>query len=323
MRFLAAASSMAALALLFVAAPSAQAPQVPAAISPFPRGLSGTIAFQSDLRSPGNPDGRIRIYTINLGTGAVTALTSATAWDDEQPQWSPDGSRIAFKSNRNGADNYDLYVMDADGRNLTRITNHPAHDHDPSWLPDGQSLVFSSARDSRSDLYRVWLSDLRVDRLTDHFEGRAIMPNVSPDGGWVAFAAQTLPSPWGWDYQIHVLELATKQTWPFDESGPACWPKWSPDAQSIAHVSFKREPTVIQTLNSFGLAPTPLAGDPVRWHYYPDWSPDGRLLAVSVSPEHHEGEDWDLAIVDPSRSMPYQRLTTGAGNDRLPDWRPR
>ena len=66
-----------------------------------------------------------------------------------------------------------------------------------------------------------------------------------------------------------------------------------------------------------------MAGEPARWHYYPDWSPDNRLLAISISPEHHEGEDWDLAIVDPTRAMPLQRLTTGAGNDRLPDWKPR
>ena len=171
-------------------------------------------------------------------------------------------------------------------------------------------------------MYRVWLSDLRVERLTDHFEGRAIMPNVSPDGAWVAFVAQTLPQAGGWTYQVHVLELATKMTWPFDESGPACWPSWSPDGQSIAHVSLRQEPSVIQTLSSFGTSPEPVAGDPTRWHYYPDWSPDGRLLAVSVSPAHHEGEDWDLALVDPSRVMPFERLTTGPGNDRLPDWRP-
>jgi Tol biopolymer transport system component len=298
-------------------------PQLPTAVSPFPRGLLGTIAFQSDFRSAGNPDGHVRIYTLDLATGVIAALNSASNWDDENPRWSPDGTRIAFKSTRNGQTNYDLYVMDADGHNPVRVTDHPAHDHDPAWLPDGESLVFSSARDSRADLYRVWLSDRRVERLTDHFEGRAIMPSVSADGGWVAFAAQTLPQLGGWTFQIHVLELATKLTWAFDESGPACWPNWSPDGQSIAHVSLNREPSVIQTLNSFGTSPQPLAGDPARWHYYPDWSPDGRLLAVSVSPEHFEGEDWDLAIVDPSRATPYQRLTTGSGNDRLPDWRPR
>ena len=310
----------AALALLCAAALRAQTPQGPTPFSPFPRGLSGTLAFQSDVVTVANPGGRNRMYTIDVASGRIAALPNASTTDDENPRWSPDGRRIAFKSNRHG--NYDLFVMDADGRNLRRITDHPEHDHDPAWLPDGESLVFTSERDSRADLYRVWLSDLRVDRLTDHFVGRAIMPNVSPDGHWVAFTAQTLPVEGGWTYQIHVLEMATLQTWPFDESGPACWPTWSPDGHSIAHVWLGSEPSQIQTLNSFGASPQRVAGDTVRWHYYPDWSPDSRLLAASVSPAHYEGQDWDLAVMDPSRNMPYQRLTRGSGNDRLPDWKP-
>ena len=54
---------------------------------------------------------------------------------------------------------------------------------------------------------------------------------------------------------------------------------------------------------------------------YGRFSPDGKWIAFSVSPEHHQGEDWDLAIVDPSRTQPARRLTTGTGNDRLPDWK--
>jgi len=304
-------------------ASAAYAQHGPAAVSPFPRGLSGTIAFQSDARSPGNPNGRVKIYTLELSGGAVAPLTSGD-WNDEQPRYSPDGRRIAFTSNRGGS--YNLYVMDADGRNAARLTDHGGNDRDPSWLPGGDSLVFSSDRDrgaGRSDLYQLFLPDNRVDRLTRFFEGNAIMPDVSPDGGWVAFAAQTLPFDGGWTWQIQVLEMATRSAWRFDESGPACWPKWSPDGQTIAHVSLLREPSSIQTLTSFGTSPQPITGDASRWLYYPDWSPDHRLLAVSTSPEHHDGEDWDLAIVDVSRVLPLQRLTTGAGNDRLPDWKPR
>jgi TolB protein len=311
-----------ALALLLLSA--SQVLAQPSAVSPFPRGLSGTLAFQSDKVTADNPAGRVRLYTIDLATGVVAALGSGGNWDDEQPRWSPDGRRVAFRSNRGGS--YNLYVMDADGRNLTRLTEHAGVDHDPAWLPDGESLVYSSDRDrggGRRDLYRLWLADGRVDRLTVFFDGWAIMPSVSPDGNWVAFAAQTLPQQGGWTWQIHVLEIATLMTWDFDESGPACWPSWSPDGSSIAHVVLDREPSAIQLLSSFGTSPQPVAGDPARWHYYPDWSPDGSLLAIAVSPEHHEGEDWDLAIADPARSMPFQRLTTGAGNDRLPDWKPR
>lgn len=311
------------LALLLALASPLAAQDGPTAVSPFPRGLSGTLAFQSDVRTTTNPNARQKIYTIDLSTGRVTALTREGDWHDEQPRWSPDGQRIAFKSTRGGSSN--LYVMDADGRNVTRLTNHGANDYDPSWLPDGQSMIFTSDRDrgtGRFDLYRLWLADGSVERLTNFFEGYAFMPSVSPDGNWVAFVATNFPVVDGWTNQVHVLELATRQTWPFN-TALGCWPNWSPDGQSIAHVSLVSEPSFIQTINSFGESPEPIPGEARRWHYYPDWSPDNQLLAIATSPEHHEGEDWDLAILDPTRALPVRRLTTGAGNDRLPDWKPR
>ena len=256
----------------------------------------------------------------------VAALGTGGNWDDEQPRWSPDGRRVAFKSNRGGS--YNLYVMDADGRNVSRLTNHAGNDHDPTWLPDGQSMVFTSDRDrgvGRNDLYRLWLADGRVDRLTVYFEG--IGDHAERLTGWqlgglrradVPIPNRTGPTRctcWSW---------RRGQTWPFDVTAPGCWPNWSP---------------TVNRSRMCGPAPTGrrasrwcrrsaprrvmVPGESSRWHYYPDWSPDSRLLAMSVSPEHHDGENWDLAIADPSRAMPFQRLTTGSGNDRLPDWKPR
>ena len=309
------------MALLLSAAASSQAPVLPEAVKPFPAGFSGTLVFQSDVAGPDNPHGRTRIYTMNLASGAIQVLTRGRDHRDEVPRWSPDGTRIAFKSNR-GSGNYDVWVMDANGANPVRITDHPANDHDPFWMPDGQSLIFSSERDSRSDLYRVWLSDRRVERLTRNFVGRAIMPNVSPDGRSVAFAAQTLARLQFWEFQVHVLDLATGRTRALDNTGGACWPSWSPDGRSIANVLLATEPSTIQVRNGDGSAPRTLRGDPELWHYYPEWSADGRWLAMSVSPAHHEGEDWDLAIAPADGSRPAQRLTKGRGNDRVPDWKP-
>ena len=308
------------LALLLSVGLQAQsaAPQV---ISPFPSGLSGTLAFHSDRGAPDNPDHRNHLFTIDLATGRVTQLTSGKDHHDQHPRWSPDGKRISFESTRQGGQ-FDLYVMDANGGNVTRVTDSPANDFDPIWMPDGQSLIFSSERDSRSDLYRVWLKDRKVDRLTNHFVGRAIMPNVSRDGRYVAFAAQTLQRLQFWEFQVHVLDLQTMQTRALDNSGGACWPSWSPDGKLIANVLMAKEPSTLQVRNADGSAARELAADAKRWAYYPDWSTDGTLIAFSVSPQHHQGEDWDLAIVAADGSRPVQKLTTGPGNDRLPDWKP-
>ena len=312
---------VAGLVMTTAVSASSQTPVLPQSVKPFPKGFSGTLVFQSDIAGPDNPQGRTRIYTMNLASGAIQVLTRGRDYRDEVPRWSPDGTRIAFKSNR-GSGNYDVWVMDANGANPVRITDHPANDHDPVWMPDGQSLIFSSERDSRSDLYRVWLSDRRVERLTRNFVGRAIMPDVSPDGRSVAFAAQTLARLQFWEFQVHVLDLATGRTRALDNSGGACWPSWSPDGRSIANVLLATEPSTIQIRNDDGSAPRTLRGDPALWHYYPKWSADGRWLALSVSPAHHAGEDWDLAVAPADGSRPPQRLTSGRGNDRVPDWKP-
>jgi len=309
------------LALLFPVALTAQSPaSVPSSATPFPTGLAGTLVFQSDRPGPDNPESRNHIFTIELASGKVTQLTSGRNHHDSNPRWSPDGKRIAFKSTRTGGQ-YDAYVMDANGANVTRITDHPAQDHDPVWMPDGQSVIISSTRDSREDLFRVYLADRRVERLTHHVVGRAIMPSISPDGKSVAFAAQTLQRLNFWDFQIHVLDLATGKSRALDAPGGTCWPSWSPDGRLIANVALHAEPSRLEIRTPAGEQSRELRPDPKRWHYYPDWSTDGRLIAFSVSPEHHKGEDWDLAIAAPDGSR-YQRLTTGPGNDRLPDWKP-
>jgi Tol biopolymer transport system component len=313
-----------ALAATPAASSASPAEPLPAVVSPFPAGLSGTLVFQSDR------GGRTKIYTLDLASGRVTALTSDQNYRDENPRWSPDGRQILFKSSRahhgpnaeSGTPDYDLYVMQADGSGVRRLTTDPANENEASWMPDGRSVVFSSDRDSRGDLYRLWLADGRVERLTRHFVGRAIMPAVSPDGQRVAFAAQTLNRGQFWLYQVHLLDLASGQTSPLAGGGGSCWPAWAPGGGRLAYVLLDTEPSAIEARDLPSGPSRKLVADRRLWSYYPDWSNDGRMIALSVSPEHHEGENWDLAIVPADGSGRYTALTTGPGNDRLPDWKP-
>ncbi|MGI8672924.1 MAG: TolB family protein [Luteitalea sp.] len=280
--------------------------------------------FQSDLA------GRPKIFSVDVATGEVRALTTGAEWRDESPRWSPDGQHIAFTSNRAhygaspeaGTPDLDVYVMRADGSEIRRVTTDPGNEHDPSWLPNGHELVVSSDRDSRGDLFRVRLADGQMDRLTHNFVGRAIMPAASPDGTRVAFAAQTLRVGEFWNFQVHVLDLASGRTEPVPASGGACWPSWSRDGRSLLLVQLDREPSALQRRDLASGQVQTVHADPRLWSYYPRTSPDGRWVALSVSPEHHDGENWDLALVSAEAPHTLVRLTAGPGNDRLADWRP-
>lgn len=82
------------------------------------------------------------IAVMNIDGSGFTRLTYEHG---EYPAWSPDSKRIAFASARDG--NYEIYVMNADGTNQTRITDNPAYDMSPSWSPDGAQIVFDTQRD--------------------------------------------------------------------------------------------------------------------------------------------------------------------------------
>ncbi|MCM3903894.1 MAG: hypothetical protein ND866_19500, partial [Pyrinomonadaceae bacterium] len=105
---------------------------------------SSRIAFDS------NRDGNSEIYVMNADGGDVQRLTNNSGFDF-LPKWSPDGTRIAFVSNRDepnpsacGNCNFEIYVMNADGSNQTRLTNNPSYDLSPEWSPDGTRIVFQS-----------------------------------------------------------------------------------------------------------------------------------------------------------------------------------
>ena len=101
------------------------------------------------LRYPAiSPDGRAIVFSFHgnlwkvAATGGIaTPLTVSTA-HNTMPVWSPDGSHIAFASDRNG--NFDVYVMPADGGEATRLTFHSADESPTSFTPDGKAVLFSA-----------------------------------------------------------------------------------------------------------------------------------------------------------------------------------
>ena len=77
------------------------------------------------------------------GDVMVRSIKESPPFYDTDPSWSPDGSRIAFVSYRDG-NRPEIYVMNRDGSGQIRLTDNPAIDHSPSWSPDGSRIAFVS-----------------------------------------------------------------------------------------------------------------------------------------------------------------------------------
>jgi dipeptidyl aminopeptidase/acylaminoacyl peptidase len=92
-------------------------------------------------------DKRSHLWTIDTATGRDQQLTQGEGWNDTDPQWSPDGSRIAFVSDRTGKEyeggfNKDVWVIPAAGGTLVKVSDHEFEDTAPRWSPDGKKIVF-------------------------------------------------------------------------------------------------------------------------------------------------------------------------------------
>ena len=136
-------------------------------------------------------DGNNEIYVMNADGSAQTRLTNITQTcvdssicDNWEPAWSPDGSKIAFRSGIDG--NWEIYVMNSDGTGLTRLTNNFAGDVWPAWSPNGSKIAFSSQRDGNGEIYAMNSDGSGQTRLTNS-SAEDQMPTWSPDGSKIAF----------------------------------------------------------------------------------------------------------------------------------------
>jgi Tol biopolymer transport system component len=111
------------------------------------------IAFNSerfDASKDDYADGE-DIFTVNAKGGSIEFLTENDA-TNTNPRWSPNGSKIAFVSNNNSDNDVEIYEMDANGSNSTRLTNNSSsYDDHPSWSPDGTKIIF----EGENGLYTV------------------------------------------------------------------------------------------------------------------------------------------------------------------------
>jgi Tol biopolymer transport system component len=171
------------------------------------------------------------IYAVNTDGSHLHNLT-AHAGEDSEPVWSPDKSKIAFTSIRGGRSG--LYVMAADGRNPTRLTQMPGLLGNIGWSPDGTQLLFKANQveghhQDAFDIFVVNADGGNLRNLSNHFSGDD-WPQWSPDGTRIAFTSDR-----DGNEEIYVMNAdgsnPTRLTF---NDGRDWYPLWSPDGNQLA-----------------------------------------------------------------------------------------
>jgi Tol biopolymer transport system component len=220
-----------------------------------------------------------------------------------EPAWSPDGSRIAFTSRRDGREH--VYVVTADGKDTRRLTDSTMDDDHPSWSPDGKRIVF--AREGA--LFAIPSAGGTARRVGRGF-GEARDPAWSPDGKLIAYDYREPGTPVREVYVMHADGTARRQVTRLGNVSAV--PAWSPDGRRLAFQSNAQGGHFeIYSIGLDGKGLRRITTSPSSDTFEPAWSPDGKLLAFS-----REGAVWTVDAAGNAR-----RLTSGA-NDSSPAWRP-
>jgi Tol biopolymer transport system component len=284
-------------------------------------GPNGRVAFSSDA------DGDWDIWTMNPDGTDMVNLTSADetgdGWTDTQPSWSPDGTRIAFTSTRGSGDMSDIYVMLADGTEITQVTTDSSPDLAPDWSPDGTRLVFWSERESESpggtddgDIYVVDVDGSNEQNITDDFENQPGQfqwadkdPDWSPVSNTIVFSSARIVEgavegaywrivtmqPDGSDQTV-ISDPNDPNNDPFEDDSPNFdeGPTWSPDGQWVAFSTHQQpeQQWDIQLVRANGTDQTNILPDQFLEELGPSWAPSGTEILFASN----RAEDGTMGI---------------------------
>ena len=151
------------------------------------------VAFSS------NRSGNLDVWTANRQSGAVVRMTDDAA-EDYDPAYTPDGKHLLWSSNRSG--NFEIWIAETDGSGARQLSHDGVDAENATVTRDGQWVIYGSYGAAKPGIAKIPLNGGAAVLL---YRGASQVPEVSPDGKWVAFNAVAIN-------QMTVAEIATGKT---------------------------------------------------------------------------------------------------------------
>ena len=240
---------------------------------------------------------------------SILRLTNSSVIDSH-PEWSPNMSKIAFASARDGK--MEIYLMDADGSNVQRLTFNSADDFVPVWAPKGTRIAFTSKRDNNDEIYLMNADGSNQKNISNNAAADS-RPCWSPDGKKIAFTSNRGDKPE--DYNIYVMGAdGNNQTRLTDDPAFDSDPAWSPDGSKIAFSSNRTGNFEVHVMNADGSQQTNISRGP-SFSGKPVWSPDGKKIAFTSN----RSGNFEIYVMNADGSG-LRRLTNNPATDDEPAW---
>lgn len=271
-----------------------------------------SVAFSQSV------NGVSQIFSMPIA-GTFPRRLTATLDDCNEPQWSPDGKRIAYTSDDA------LWVMNADGTNARKLSEHPSGNSEPRWSPDGTRIAFYSRRRGWE---HIWVVDANGGAPKQILKCESDADDLawSPDGKWLAYCS--IREPDLMTRGIYLIPSAGGEESLISQTG--CWsgaPHFSPDGRTLAYLSdhdgwfhiylYDLKARARKQITHGGFE----VGGPYFYnvdpHGGPVFSPDGKQLAYLV---HRDG-NFDVWVVGADGSHP-RRVSANDGHHRITGWLP-